>query len=473
MTADENSILYPFQLALKRARQREDSHNAQTLYFPAAYDRDLYVTLAENVDAKVDRLKICTTESISAGSFESTVWRDLASTGVKVRVIYLISHFGLLKSALSERIHLDIDAGLQVRIIAAQDLSDPIAELQLGDTLIVDGHLAAYHNWVHDLTRDEMGLWTVSTSREHVDQFSRTFSDVWNIAMDPLKMPPRLDLEEPLVQSAPILAQVAPVLCRGDHIDRSGCDWYHGTWQFLRLMDLVSTPVWHHQFYTSSLEKAVAQGARRVLITGTADYSVFAYVLEAVGKLPDSTVTIVDLCQTPLFACQWYAKRSDFGRLTLVPDDVLNFFTKRQEPFDLIITDAFLTRFPRSSASAVAEGWHSVLKPGGRVITTIRVHAEAEAGQTTEEAVASFRARAQTRWRRWAPFIDARAVEIADRAEIYARRMISRPMGTQSEITELLSNQFSVQQQELAGVPGELYPTKYMRVVLKRQGEAC
>jgi hypothetical protein len=465
---DENSGLYPFELALKRARQREDSHNAQTLYFPSGYDRDLYITLAENVGANIDRLKVCSTESISATSFECTVWRDLASTGVKIRVIYLISHFGLLKSALSERIRLDIEAGLQVRIIAAHDLPDPIAELQLGDTLIVDGHLATYRNWVHDLTRDELGLWTVSTSKKHVDQFSRTFLDVWTIAMDPRQMPPRLDLEEPLVQSAPILAQVAPVLCRGDHIDSSGCDWYHGTWQFLRLMDLVSTPVWHHQFYAGSLEKAVAQGARHILITGTADYSVFAYVLEAVRTLPDSTVTVVDLCQTPLFACQWYAKQCDFDRLNLVSDDVLSFFAKRQDPFDIIITDAFLTRFPKSSASAVAEGWRSVLKPGGRVITTVRVHAESESGQTTEEAVAGFRARAQTRWRRWAPFIDARAVEIADRAEIYARRMISRPIGTQSEIMELLSNHFSIEEYELAGVPGELYPTKYMRVILTR-----
>jgi hypothetical protein len=262
------------------------------------------------------------------------------------------------------------------------------------------------------------------------------------------------------------------VLCRGDHIDSDGCDWYHGTWQFLRLMDLVSTPVWHHQFYVRSLTEAISQGARRILITGTADYSVFAYVLEAVRAFPESTVAIVDLCQTPLFACQWYAKRCDFNRLTLIPDDVLGFFEKYRDAFDLVVTDAFLTRFPKPSTLAVAKGWHSVLRPGGRVITTIRVHAESESGHTTEEAVASFRARAQTRWRRWAPFIDARAVEIADRAEIYARRMISRPVGTQSEIMTLLETHFTVEHHELAGVPGELHPTKYMRTVLTRQRES-
>jgi hypothetical protein len=462
------SALRPFEVALRRARQREDSHNADTLYFPVSYDREMNVTLAENVHHGVDRLKICASDSLSASTFESTIWRDVATTGATVRVVYLVSHLGLIKSTLNERIRLDRDSGVQVRVVAAHALPEQIAELQLGETLIVDGRIAAYRNLAHGASTDESGPWTISVSADHVGQFASTFSDIWEMAADPESVPERLDLEEPLVQSAPVIAAVAPVLCQGDHIDKHECDWYHGSWQFLRLMGLVSTPAWHHDFYSNALSSAVSGGARHILVTGTADYSVLAYVLHAIQGISAATVTVIDLCNTPLFACQWYAKRCGFHHLTLLSDDVLTYLSSTSERYDLVITDAFLTRFDKANANAVVDGWSKILMPQGRVITTVRVHSESESGQTAEEAIASFRERARIRWRRWAPFIDLRAVEVADRAEIYARRMISRPIGTQSEINDLLSKRFSVCYEELAQVPGELFPTKYIRTVSRK-----
>jgi hypothetical protein len=465
-----DSPLRPFESALRRARLREDSHNAETLYFPSTYDRDMYIALAENSRESVDRVKICASESLSNTSFESSVWRDVASTGVSVRVVYLVSHLGLVKSVLSQGIRLDQEAGIDVRVVAAHMLPDQIAELQLGDSLLIDGRIVAYRSSALNITRYESGLWTISVSRDHVGLLARTFSDTWLIASEPASLPVRLDLEEPLVQSAPVLAQVAPVLCQGDHIDSADCDWYHSVWQFLRLMDLVSTPAWHHDFYTGALDAAVKDGARRILITGTADYSVFAYVLHALREIPEAVVTVVDLCNTPLFACQWFAKRAGFHGLTLLADDVLSYLSKTSDRYDVIVTDAFLTRFVKSAAAELLDGWAKVLDAEGRVITTIRVHAESESGQTQDEAIAGFRERAQVRWRRWAPFIANQASEVADRAEIYARRMVSRPIGTELEIIRLLSVRFNIKSEEIAHVPGELYPTKYMRVILTRKG---
>jgi hypothetical protein len=463
------SMLQPLQLALRRARQKEDSHNTGTLYFPANYERDMFVTLAQQSRTTLERVRICTSDSTPSASFECSIWRDLAATGVSVRAIYLVSHMGLLKSSLSERIRLDLDAGLDVRVIAAHDLTDDIADLQLGDTFLIDGRIAAYRNWLHDPSRDAVGLWTITIAEDHLRQLARSFSSLWGAATDPRNLAAGLDLEEPLAQSAPILAQVAPVLCQGDHVDTRGCEWYHGTWQYLRLMDLVSTPTWHHDFYKAALAEALADGARRILITGTADYSVFAYVLDSLREVVDGSVTVVDRCQTPLFACQWYAKRLGFTRAKLVADDVLAFFAKEDEPFDVVITDAFLTRFTGTSVSAVLAGWRDVLQEHGRVITTIRVHSESEYGLTPDEAVEGFRGRAQVRWRRWTPFIEIRPEEIAKRAETYARQMVSSPIGSQAHIMALLREYFSLKDYDLANVPGELYPTKYMRVMMKKE----
>lgn len=462
-------LLQPLDLALRRARQKEDSHNAGVLYFPANYERDMFVTLAQQSRNTLERVRICTTESTPSASFECSVWRDLAATGVSVRVVYLVSHMGLMKASLSERIRLDVDSGLDVRIIAAHDLTDDIADLQLGDTFLIDGRIAAYRNWLHDPSRDTMGMWTITVAPDHLGQLARSFSSLWGAAADPAQFAQSLDLEEPLAQSAPILAEVAPVLCQGDHVDPRGCEWYHGTWQYLRLMDLVSTPTWHHDFYKAALTDAVALGARRVLITGTADYSVFAYVVDALRDVPDGSVTVIDRCQTPLFACQWYAKRIGFDRIKLVADDVLAFFAEVDEPFDLVITDAFLTRFTGTSVAAVLGGWRDVLQDHGRVITTIRVHSESEYGLTPDEAVEGFCGRAQVRWRRWTPFIEVRPEEIAKRARTYARQMVSSPIGSQAQILELLRNFFTLVTHDLGNVPGELYPTKYMRVTLEKE----
>lgn len=470
MAAEEGDpLLKPFAVALRRARLREDSHNAETIYFPASYERDLYVTLAESASKSIDCLKICSSESIPIAPYESTVWRDLATMGITARIIYLVSHVGLLKSALRDRIRLDKESGIEVRIIAAHELPESIASLQLGDYHIVDSRLASYRNISTDLSQGETGLWTISTAEENVDKIHTIFSQIWGVAADPDTFQPGLDLEEPLVQSAPILAQVAPVLCRGDHIDSEGCDWYHGSWQFLRLMDLVSTPAWHHSFYQRALSAEISKGARNILITGTADYSVFAYVMEALGDRPDATVTVVDLCHTPLFACQWYAKQLGFSHLNLMSDDIFSFFAETRDSFDLVVTDAFLTRFFKDNSRAVLRGWHGILTDRGCVVTTVRVHSEAESGQTAQEAIAGFRSRAQNRWHRWAPFIDIPAVEIADRAELYARRMVSRPIGPPAQIMSMLSERFDLTSHDLASVPGELYPTKYIRVVLTKR----
>lgn len=463
--------LEPFERALKRARQREDSRNRESLYFPAVYERDLHLALAESATQTVDRVVICSSDRVDATEFRSAIWRDVASSGLRSRATYLLSHSGLIRTSLRDLVALDIEAGVEVRIIAIGDLSEAIALAMLTETVVIDSKVAAMAP--RGASRDSHASWTVTASQEHVGEASRLVKDLWQLASPLDRLPTALNLDEPLAQSAPIISGVAPVLCVGDHIDVKGCAWYHGTWQFLRLMNMVSTPTWHHDFYLDAISAAVGRGAGSILITGTADYSVLAYAIDASRRvdaaMSDVTFTVVDLCGTPLFACQWYAKREGIVVET-VADDLFRFADQTNRTYDLIITDAFLTRFVGNATERVLTAWVNLLADDGEVITTIRAHEETQAGQSSEEAVASFRERALVRWRRWESFVSIGRSEIATRAETYARKMVSNPIGRNAEIVNLLERHFSVDASDLVAVPGELFPTKYLRARLSKKG---
>lgn len=453
------------QAALRRARLRDESHNRETIYFPRVYERDLMVALAESTEHAISRIVICASDLTDSGSFPYQVWRELAESGISIDTTYLLSHRGLLDGVLREVLERDVSSGIRVNVVTASALPDHLACRSLSDAIIVDGALLAQ---TANGTASPTGStsWTITTAQDRIKDTDRILSDVRQLGHGPREVPSVLDLEEPLVQSAGVIAGVAPVLCTGAYVDKHGCDWYHGTWQFLRLMDLVSTPSWHHDFYRAELDSAIASGASAVLVSGTADYSVFAYVVDAFKRAGRSGyIRVVDLCHTPLFACQWYAKRLDV-EFEPISEDVISYCSRNPDEFDLIVTDAFLTRFELDQIQPLLDAWEVALRPSGTVITTIRSHDESQSGVTAEEAIISFRDRSVVRWRRWENFVGVPRDEIATRAETYARRMVSHPLGSSSEIIESLATRFAIQTSELAAVPGELYPTKYLRIVL-------
>lgn len=78
---------------------------------------------------------------------------------------------------------------------------------------------------------------------------------------------------EPLKLSAPLALRLAPRLCRD-------CAWFHGLWQVLRLLGLNTTPEHHARFFRERLRRECrALDRPRVLISGTADYSLLAHLL--------------------------------------------------------------------------------------------------------------------------------------------------------------------------------------------------
>ncbi|MFI5387024.1 MAG: hypothetical protein ACHQ50_12995 [Fimbriimonadales bacterium] len=276
--------------------------------------------------------------------------------------------------------------------------------------------------------------------------------------------------DEPLVLSAQLMSIVADALCSGDQVDPDGCGWYHSVWQYLRLLDMVSTPSWHSEFFHRELVSALraSEASHRVIISGAADYSMLAHVLLAAAATPvEPDVTVVDLCPTPLFACSWYAKRSG-SRVRTISTDIREIAAHPAERgASLICCDAFLSRFSHSERHDVLRSWRSLLAPGGFVVTTVRVH-DAIADGPRDKLVQRFGREAASRLRRWSAYVDFDAYSLVHMAEVYAERIGSNPVRSEAELVDECKRAgLKAIKVEHAATRGEFGPAVYLRLVLR------
>jgi len=156
--------------------------------------------------------------------------------------------------------------------------------------------------------------------------------------------------------------------------EKAGCAWYHGSWQVLRLLGVFQSIRSDDDFFIPELERLIANGARRVLISGAADYALLARVATASGeRLKDMRVTVIDLCGTPLRLNAWYANQLGI-EIEVIKGDVLKY--QPGPVFDLICTHSFLCFFEQSERQQLLQNWRSCLRPEGRVITAQRARTE-------------------------------------------------------------------------------------------------
>ncbi len=198
--------------------------------------------------------------------------------------------------------------------------------------------------------------------------------------------------DEPLSISAPLALEWSRHLC--DHLDEDGqnCAWFHGTWQYLRLLDItdsshslfMTTPRDHAVFYFEALRPLIRRGMRRVLVSGCADYAMPAYVIWAfAAEQVEADLTVVDICRTPLRLSEWYAERVG-ARLKTVIADILAY--RSSSSFDIICTHSFFSNFSPSTRRALLEQWRSLLAPDGCVITVHRIRSGAAKTNHFKEA---------------------------------------------------------------------------------------
>lgn len=252
-----------------------------------------------------------------------------------------------------------------------------------------------------------------------------------------------------------------------DHNERNGagvhtCDWYHGTWQLLRLLDMVAVPPWY-EFYNEALTRVLrANPEANVLISAAADYGMLATLHEAIvasGAAP--TITLCDICPTPLLASQWYANRHGLT-LECVCDDLLTSTALPAGAYDLIVTDELLTVLKAESKPQIVDRWKHFLRPDGVVVTTAMIGTP-----TTPDLRAKYAARARTLLDRHADnFSDVGATreELIERFERFADYHTRHMLRDEDELRALFTDfdmEFTV-----TVTPGEcVNPTSSFQIV--------
>lgn len=140
-----------------------------------------------------------------------------------------------------------------------------------------------------------------------------------------------------LSESAPLAYRESQTLC-------NGCGWYHGAWQYLRMLGIVSPPYLQNEFYRNAIAPlAVSGDFRRVCISGATDYAMADTILD-LWPLPEGApaITVVDHCPTPLFLNRWYADRVGV-KIDTACRSMLDY--RNDDYFDLICTHSFFGFF--------------------------------------------------------------------------------------------------------------------------------
>ncbi len=150
------------------------------------------------------------------------------------------------------------------------------------------------------------------------------------------------------------------------------CDWYHGTWQYMRLLNTVAVPRWY-DFYHDTLTDLLRKNPHaHVMISACADYGML-HALDVSMRDADANPTIViyDICNTPLKSSQWYAERHNLD-IKCYCENIISANIETSS-FDIVVTDEFLTVLKGPYKPLIVEKWKKILKPGGAVVTTAMV----------------------------------------------------------------------------------------------------
>lgn len=245
-------------------------------------------------------------------------------------------------------------------------------------------------------------------------------------------------VEEPVLESAPLARRMAPDLCRRDPATGEDCAWYHGFWQYLRALRLITTPEHHAEFFRDAFGVAARLAARpRILVSGAADYSTLAHVLWACrqhGAAP--AVTVADACETPLLLNRWYAERAGCV-IETTRADLLDY--ESPEAFDVVCTHSFFGRFLPPERQRLIVRWSGLLKPGGLAIAVNRVRAGVDQDRIgfSPEQAQGFRDAVLNTAASMREELGVEPEELARQAGVYAIRHRIHPVRSEAEIRQL------------------------------------
>jgi 2-polyprenyl-3-methyl-5-hydroxy-6-metoxy-1,4-benzoquinol methylase len=279
-----------------------------------------------------------------------------------------------------------------------------------------------------------------------------------------------------LIESAPLMESWSATECackdaggmeewaktkNGQPVER--CDWYHGTWQYLRLLNMVAVPPWY-EFYQDALGNVLRQRPKaEVLISAAADYGMLATLHDAIRTAgADPHIVVYDICRTPLRSCQWYADRHGLS----IECVCANLLTCDIPPasFDLIVTDEFLTVIKSEDKPLIVKRWRELLKPGGTLVTTAMI-----GGPTTPELRQGYAERARHLFEAHAPsfphHLNGRREELLNLFQQFASHHTRHMLSDEEEIRRLFDG-FGKFSYVRTITPGEcVNPTASLQIV--------
>lgn len=148
-----------------------------------------------------------------------------------------------------------------------------------------------------------------------------------------------------------------------------GCGLYHRYFPTAELLEMVSSPIHHPELYLDSLRKNVVKDDANIWIPAFATPRTYDMVRWA---KPEAHVLATDLCPSPPLALgNIFQDDVKSGLLKAGQLDI--FEAKYENQFDAIVTDAFITRFTGEDKRRVLKILYKALKPGGVLLTTVRV----------------------------------------------------------------------------------------------------
>jgi hypothetical protein len=457
-----------------------DGHDLEVVPLPPGNATRLTEQLANTVEHTLLQIVPLGAQSEVASSFADAIWRSVATDDrrhVAVLRLYLVPPGYTQLHRLDAEAIRRSQGRLQVRSLALRDLNDeklavPVTNLWLIDDAAVVSEIP-----------DGLPRWQVSARTIDIERFQETWNQLWDRASQSDEPDPE-SLMQPLLHSVDAMADVAKMTCNQPFYGEDTCEWYHSVWQYLRIFGMVSNPDWHSEFYLETLANAIRRCGStephhppKVLVTGAADYSILAYALEAADRSGIAAdVGVLDRCRTPLIACEWYARyrnvhegRNNKVSIRVHEMDIFSAPSKLTSGYDLITADAYLTRFEPSDAEKVVTAWYQLLRLGGSVVTTVRLHPlDAPRGALLDE-VSDFTLRAQAAAERWQLYLRAGIEDITAAARQYAVSMRSYDLGDATSVLKIFTTAgFEVEHCELSATRGELREATYLRVVAKK-----
>jgi ubiquinone/menaquinone biosynthesis C-methylase UbiE len=203
-----------------------------------------------------------------------------------------------------------------------------------------------------------------------------------------------------------------------------------------------------------------------------ADYGMLAYVLNSCrnGQRLKIGIDLLDICKAPLRICEWYINKYNITLpIKPIEIDVRDLIIKGQV-YNLIVTDAFLTRFKKREHYHIVREWKRILKKNGAVITTIRINNKKNgAVKPTKNEVNKFIQQAKNKAEDWNNAtlegeLDIQNIEKL--AQQYANKIVSYPFKDENCIKKLFKKAgFSKIEINKNRTKGEFSHTTYAEVV--------